>query len=105
MINDVASDVELARLLSRVRRVVVDDSRFHVVTTDTEVQKAFIAKKEKVLQQLHKLTNNPAISFDILFEEVKKNIEYDPEEKYRNMLEKNAAMRQLRQLFPDVEIG
>ncbi len=105
MTSDVSDDVELVQLLSRVRRAPMDGSHFHVLTTDIEVQTALVAQKERVLQMLHKLTNNREIDFDICYEEVKKNTEYDPEEKYRNMLEKNAAMHQLRQLFPDLEIG
>ncbi len=105
MIENLSGDAAMAALLSRVRKSVSSETHFVVVTTDKEALALFEAKKETVLQAMRELTNNQDVTFDILFEEVKKRTDYAPEEKFRLMLEKNAVMLQLRTLFTEVEIG
>ncbi len=105
MIEDVAADAGLMSLMSRLHPVCKNEQFFVVTTASADTEKEFADKKEQVLHMLQKLTNNCKIAFDVVYEEVKKFTDYDPEEKYRIMLEKNASMRQLRELFSEVEIG
>lgn len=107
LINETAAGSDLANLISSRRVAFVDATHFNILNTDPAFETrfaAFLPQVEQTMQSLN-YTNNPAVRCRVVTEEQKKRLTYEPEEKYKQMAEKNPAMESLRKIFPDLEIG